>query len=55
MPFDPKAFADELATKLVALLEPAKAPSEPTGKSGGARRRPSSASGRKRRAAPPKA
>jgi len=41
--------------KLVALLEPAKAPSEPTGKTGGARRRPSSASGRKRRAAPPKA
>jgi hypothetical protein len=41
--------------KLIALLEPAKAPAEPTGKTGGARRRPSSASGRKRRAAPPKA
>jgi DNA-binding MarR family transcriptional regulator len=40
--------------KLVALLEPAKA-AAPTGKTDGARRRPSGASGRKRRASPAKA
>jgi DNA-binding MarR family transcriptional regulator len=41
--------------KLVALLEPAKAPADPTGKTDGIPRRPSSASGRKRRASPAKA
>jgi DNA-binding MarR family transcriptional regulator len=41
--------------KLVALLEPAKAPAAPTGKTDGARRRPSGASGRQRRASPAKA
>jgi DNA-binding MarR family transcriptional regulator len=41
--------------KLVALLEPVKAPAAPAGKTGGSRRRPSSTPGRKRRVSPAKA
>jgi DNA-binding MarR family transcriptional regulator len=45
----------DFCLKLVALLEPAKAPSTPAGKADSARRRPPRTPGRKRRASGPKA